>query len=107
MFSTYLVRSSFALNGATLALFSLLLASACPLRPLHAASFSSTLRLLAIVAEELGVDLKVVDLLMLAVAVDVVGFEFEVNLEEEDLYAGPTLILKAKVEEICWWWDLE
>lgn len=106
MFSTYLVRSSFALNGATLALFSLLLASACPLRPSHAASFSSTLRLLAIVAEELEVDLKVVDLLMLAVVVDV-ELEFEVNLEEEDLYAGPTLILKAKVEEICWWWDLE
>lgn len=106
MFSTYPVRSSFALNGATLALFSLLLASACPLRPSHAASFSSTLRLLAIVAEELGVDPKVVGLLMLAVVVDV-ELEFEVNLEEEDLYAGPTLILKAKVEEICWWWDLE
>lgn len=62
MFSAYLAQSSFALIGATLASSSLLLASVCPLRPLHATSSSSILRHLAIVAEELVIALKVVDL---------------------------------------------
>lgn len=102
MSSAYLARSSFALTVAILASSSLPLASACPLRPWRATNSSLILRHLAIAVEELVAVLKGAVLSELWVVVDAVELGFEANSEEEDLYAGPTLIWKAKMGETCW-----